>query len=199
MKSNSTFCLRGLSLLPFFLALIFSAPLPGQISWVQTNGPYNGDVARLFIQPLDGQLLAMTEGKVYRGLPPGPFWSPVIFDPNDQYWYDLVKADDQEYYLVGASGALGHTTDFGITGICTPCPCPLLTSCGRHRTDVLCCIRGPTIFYFTEDHGQTWNLQASDLGVALLTLLYDPSTDFFLPAHQKAFGQVQITGQPGRP
>lgn len=179
MKSNFTLCVRGLSLLPFFLALIFSAPLPGQISWVQTNGPFNGDVERLFIHPLDGQLLAMTEGKVYRGLPPGPFWSPVIFDPNDQYWYDLVKADDQEYYLVGVSGVVGHTTDFGITWDLHTLPVSIIDVLRATPDGRALLYTGTNDFYFTEDHGQTWNLQTSDLGVALLTLLYDPSTDFF--------------------
>lgn len=169
------------SLIAFFFFTVLSGTdvLHAQISWSQTNGPFNGDVESLFIQPGDGSLLALSDGKVYRGLPPGPYWSPVIFSPDINYWYQMERADDLEYYLIGAFGAVGHTSDFGITWDQLSLPVADIqileaTSDGRALL-----YTGSNDFYLTVNHGDTWTLQASDLGIDVQDLLYDPSTDFF--------------------
>lgn len=160
--------------------LLASMAIQAQISWTQTNGPYNGDVAGLFLHPTDGRILALADGNVYRGIPPGPFWSPVIFTPDINYWYAIEKADDLEYYLVGAFGGLGHTNDFGITWDQTTLAVSdiqLLKATPDGRALIYA---GSNEFYVTTDHGETWTIQPSNLGINVLALLYDPSTDFFL-------------------
>ena len=162
-----------------FFYLFVTVSLQAQISWKQTNGPYSGDVEQLFLHPNDGRTLALANGNVYRGIPPGPFWSPVVFSPDINYWYHLEKADDLEYYLIGAFGGIGHTSDFGITWEQTTLAVSdiqLLKATPDGRALIY---TGSNEFYFTADHGDTWTLKASDLGINVFTLLYDPSTDFF--------------------
>ncbi len=161
------------------LSFIYINAVQGQISWTQTNGPYNGDVERLFLHPNDGRILALADGQVYRGIPPGPFWSPVIFTPDINYWYDLEKAGDLEYYLIGAFGGLGHTSDFGITWDQTTLPVSDIQILKATPDGRALIYTGSNDFYFTEDHGDTWVLKTSDLGINVLALLYDSSTDFF--------------------
>ncbi|MCB0693941.1 MAG: hypothetical protein H6568_06645 [Lewinellaceae bacterium] len=182
MPNRSSF--RFLSLLLFVCSIFLGAiTLQGQISWAQTRGPFSGDCDALIIHPTDGQILAISRLQLFRGLGPGPDWSPVLsFNTADLLPVQLVQAGEDEVYMIGALGALSHSADFGITWEDVQYPSDWILDLVPSEEGVALLLGGLKEFYLTEDHGKTWSPVNSDLVHNTFDLEYDPGTGYFLAA-----------------
>jgi photosystem II stability/assembly factor-like uncharacterized protein len=85
--------------------------------WIQTNGPYGGEVRALYAAP-KGVLLAGTWGAgIFRSTDRGNSWTPVnaglAYEPGEGFVYVEVFAQKGEVLYVGTQGGLYASTDGG--------------------------------------------------------------------------------------
>ena len=85
--------------------------------WVQTNGPYGGEVRALYAAP-KGVLLAGTWGAgIFRSTNRGNTWTPVntglAYEPGEGFVYVEVFAQKGETLYVGTQNGLYASTDGG--------------------------------------------------------------------------------------
>ncbi len=85
--------------------------------WVQTNGPYGGEVRALYAAP-KGVLLAGTWGAgIFRSTNRGNTWTPVntglAYEPGEGFVYVEVFAQKGEVLYVGTQNGLYASTDGG--------------------------------------------------------------------------------------
>ena len=88
---------------------------PNEIGWVQTNGPYGGNI-RSFYAASKGVLLAGTWGAgIFRSTNRGNTWTPVntglAYEPGEGFVYVEVFAQKGEVLYVGTQGGLYASTD----------------------------------------------------------------------------------------
>lgn len=171
----------------FFIFLLIAgfagtASLSAQISWQQTRGPFSGDLEAMIIHPVDGQLLALSASQLFRGIGPGPDWSPVELPIKPMFPTDLVYAGNDEIYVISALGAVAHSMDFGITWDEVPYPIQFISHLVPAEDGKALLTDAFGGFALTIDHGKTWDILSSDLTAPLHDLLYDPFTGYFLAA-----------------
>ena len=87
--------------------------------WVQTNGPYGGEILAIYAAP-KGVLLVGTEGAgVFRSTDRGNTWTPantgLRFEPEDSYWSVTAFAQKGETLYAGTRDGLYASTDGGNT------------------------------------------------------------------------------------
>ena len=87
--------------------------------WVQTNGPYGGDISALYAAP-KGVLFVGTDGAgIFRSTDRGDTWTPVNtglhFEPGDGYVYVTAFAQKGDTLYAGTRHALYASTDSGNT------------------------------------------------------------------------------------
>ena len=87
--------------------------------WVQTNGPYSGEILAIYAAP-KGVLLVGTEGAgVFRSTDRGNTWTPantgLRFEPEDSYWSVTAFAQKGETLYAGTRDGLYGSTDNGNT------------------------------------------------------------------------------------
>ena len=92
---------------------------PNESGWVQTNGPYGGEVRALYAAS-KGVLLAGTWGAgIFRSTNRGNTWTPVntglAYEPGEGFVYIEVFAQKGEVLYVGTQGGLYASTDGGNT------------------------------------------------------------------------------------
>ena len=90
---------------------------PNRSDWVQTNGPYGGEVRALYAAP-KGVLLAGTWGAgIFRSTNRGNTWTPVNtglgYEPGEGFVYIEVFAQKGEVLYVGTQNGLYASTDGG--------------------------------------------------------------------------------------
>ena len=90
---------------------------PSESGWVQTNGPYGGEVRALYAAP-KGVLLAGTWGAgIFRSTNRGNTWTPVNtglgYEPGEGFVYVEVFAQKGETLYVGTQNGLYASTDGG--------------------------------------------------------------------------------------
>ncbi len=99
---------------PFILVLALAVPAPVSAQWVQTNGPYGGNIN--CVAATGNALFAGTNTGLYRSTDHGQSWLNV--SETDQYYsQDLVKAiavSNGVIYKTGSSSIIG-STDNGAT------------------------------------------------------------------------------------
>ena len=92
---------------------------PNESGWIQTNGPYSGEVRALYAAP-KGVLFAGTWGAgIFRSTDRGNTWTPVntglAYEPGKGFVYVEVFAQKEEVLYVGTQGGLYASTDGGNT------------------------------------------------------------------------------------
>ena len=92
---------------------------PNESDWVQTNGPYGGDILALHAAP-KGVLLVGTEGGgIFRSTDRGNTWTPantgLRFEPEDSYWSVTAFAQKGDMLYAGTRDGLYLSTDNGNT------------------------------------------------------------------------------------
>lgn len=104
-------------------AAVFCIGLVSQVradvngGWVQTNGPYGGEIRSLYAAP-KGVLLAGTWGAgIFRSTNRGNTWTPVntglAYEPGEGFAYVEVFAQKGETLYVGTQNGLYASTDGG--------------------------------------------------------------------------------------
>ena len=88
-------------------------------NWVQTNGPYGGDIGALYAAP-KGVLFVGTDGAgIFRSTDRGDTWTPVNtgldFEPGDGYVYVTAFAQKGDTLYAGTRAGLYTSTDDGDT------------------------------------------------------------------------------------
>ena len=87
--------------------------------WVQTNGPYGGEILAIHAAP-KGVLLVGTEGGgIFRSTDRGDSWTPVNtglrFEPENSFWSVTAFAQKGETLYAGTRDGLYRSTDGGNT------------------------------------------------------------------------------------
>ena len=87
--------------------------------WVQTNGPYGGDILTIYAAP-KGVLFAGTEGAgIFRSTDRGDTWTPantgLRFELEESYWSVTAFAQKGETLYAGTRDGLYGSTDNGNT------------------------------------------------------------------------------------
>ena len=87
--------------------------------WVQTNGPYGGDILALYAAP-KGVLFAGTGGAgIFRSTDRGDTWTPVNtglrFEPGESFWSVTAFAQKGDTLYAGTRDGLYASTDGGNT------------------------------------------------------------------------------------
>ena len=90
---------------------------PNRSDWVQTNGPYGGDILTIYAAP-KGVLFAGTEGGgIFRSTDRGNSWTPVNtglrFEPEESYWSVTTFAQKRETLYAGTRDGLYGSTNNG--------------------------------------------------------------------------------------
>ena len=101
------------------LCTVFAPQVRADVNggWVQTNGPYGGEVRALYAAP-KGVLLAGTWGAgIFRSTNRGNTWTPVNtglgYEPGEGFVYIEVFAQKGEVLYVGTQNGLYASTDGG--------------------------------------------------------------------------------------
>ena len=101
------------------LCTVFAPQVRADVNsgWIQTNGPYGGEVRALYAAP-KGVLLAGTWGAgIFRSTDRGNSWTPVnaglAYEPGEGFVYVEVFAQKGEVLYVGTQGGLYASTDGG--------------------------------------------------------------------------------------
>ena len=134
--------------------------------WVQTNGPYGGEVRALYAAP-KGVLLAGTWGAgIFRSTDRGNTWTPVntglAYEPGEGFVYVEVFAQKGETLYVGTQGGLYASTDGGNTWHPVP-------NFRKHESISGIVVIGDRIYvgtlntgvWYSDDDGGSW-LQVND-------------------------------------
>ena len=91
---------------------------PNESSWVQTNGPYGGEILAIHEAPKDMLFAGTSEGGIFRSTDRGDTWMPVNtglhFDP-ERTLSIRAFAHNRGMIYAGASNALYASTDGGDT------------------------------------------------------------------------------------
>ena len=103
------------------LCTVFAPQVKADVNggWIQTNGPYGGEVRALYAAP-KGVLLAGTWGAgIFRSTNRGNSWTPVntglAYEPGEGFVYIEVFAQKGETLYVGTQNGLYASTDGGNT------------------------------------------------------------------------------------
>ena len=103
------------------LCTVFAPPARADVNgdWIQTNGPYGGEVRALYAAP-KGVLLAGTWGAgIFRSTNRGNSWTPVntglAYEQGEGFVYIEVFAQKGEVLYVGTQNGLYASTDGGNT------------------------------------------------------------------------------------
>ena len=90
-----------------------------EIGWVQTNGPYGGEVRALYAAPKGGLLAGTWGAGIFRSTDRGNTWTPVntglAYEPGEGFVYVEVFAQKGEVLYVGTQGGFYASTDAGNT------------------------------------------------------------------------------------
>ena len=119
MKQQTRCVLPTIWIAAAMLAIIFVPQVRSDMNgdWVQTNGPYGGEVRALYAAP-KGVLLAGTWGAgIFRSTNRGNTWTPVntglAYEPGEGFVYVEVFAQKGEVLYVGTQNGLYASTDGG--------------------------------------------------------------------------------------
>ncbi len=93
--------------------------VPNESGWVQTNGPYGGEILALYAAP-KGVLFAGTEGAgIFRSTDRGDTWTPantgLRFEPEDGFWSVTAFAQKGDMLYAGTRDGLYVSTNSGNT------------------------------------------------------------------------------------
>ena len=134
--------------------------------WIQTNGPYGGEVRALYAAP-KGVLFAGTWGAgIFRSTNRGNTWTPVntglAYDPGEGFAHVEVFAQKGEVLYVGTQGGLYASTDGGNTW-------HYVSSFRKHESISGIVVIGDRIYvgtlntgiWYSDDDGGSW-LQVND-------------------------------------
>lgn len=149
-------------------AIVFALQVRADVNggWIQTNGPYGGEVRALYAAP-KGVLLAGTWGAgIFRSTDRGDTWTPVntglAYEPGEGFVYVEVFAQKGETLYVGTQGGLYASTDGGNTWHYVP-------NFRKHESISGIVVIGDRIYvstlntgvWYSDDDGGSW-LQVND-------------------------------------
>ena len=160
--------------------------------WVQTNGPYGGDINALYAAP-KGVLLIGTRGAgIFRSTDRGNFWTPVNtgldFEPGEGFVTVTAFAQKGKTLYIGTSGALYASTGDGDIWRQVPTSHPYVSISGI-------VVIGERIYigtlntgvWYSDDDGDSWLPMNDGLGHTLVRTLSRIGTTLVAGTQDGAF------------
>ena len=92
---------------------------PNKSNWVQTNGPYGGEILAFYAAPKAVLLVGTEGGGIFRSTDRGDTWTPVNtglrFEPKSIFWSVTAFAQKSDMLYAGTRDGLYASSDAGTT------------------------------------------------------------------------------------